>query len=398
MKQLLSFQPDDQTLPTTYQFEHKLLLCCAGTTLDAKRQQRIKALVKENLNWEYLIETASRQSVLPLLYQTLNTTCREAIPNQVLDQLQTRFRKNTISNLLSTAEMCRLVRLFQSHKIEVIPFKGPTLALSAYGDLALRQFHDIDFLIRKPDVLQAKEILLAEKYKPQVECNASTIDTNHEFPFKKVAYLELQTEMLHRKFAFAINDDDLWQDLVELDIDGTVVHTLSPENLLVVLCAHGTQSLWKRLIWICDIAELIGACQLNWDTVHRRAQTLGAKRMIRLGLCLANNLLGAQLPDQMLEEIETDRVVAKLARQTIDNLFHTSTNFYQEMDQGLFYIQSRERLRDRTLCYWRMATTPTEIDRRLIDLPPRLAFLYYGLRPLRLIGKRLQFWLKQGFH
>ncbi len=379
----------------TYQLEHELVLCCASTTLTAEQQQGIKALVEETINWQYVIQSATRHGVLPLLYQNLNAVCRQALPEQILSDLQTRFRKNTISNLLSTAEMCRIVNLFQSQEIEVIPFKGPTLALSAYGDLALRQFHDIDFIIRKADVLRAQEILLAEKYKPQIECNTSTLDRNHEFPFKGAVFLELQTEMLHRKFALTINDDELWQSLVEVEIDGNLIRTLSPENLLMILCAHGTQSLWKRLIWICDLAELVRAHRLNWNRVHKRALALGAKRMIRLGLCLANNLLGTPLPDEISEEIKTDKVVAKLSRQTIEKLFQTSTDLYQETDQGFFYIQSRERLRDRTLCYWRMATTATEFDQRLMKLPPRLAFLYYGIRPIRLIGKHGRRWLKQ---
>ena len=32
--------------------------------------------------------------------------------------------------------------------VEAIPFKGPVLALQAYGDLGLRVFRDLDFLVR----------------------------------------------------------------------------------------------------------------------------------------------------------------------------------------------------------------------------------------------------------
>jgi hypothetical protein len=382
------FQSNHHMQDKTPRLEIELILSCAGTALDLARQQRIKALVRQPLNWEYLLQTAIQHGVLPLIYQNLDKLCREAVPDEVFEGLQRRFRKNAISNLLSTAEMCRIVKLFTTQEIEVIPFKGPTLAIGAYRDLALRQFHDVDFLIRKADVLRAKEILLAEGYQPQVECSAVALHTHHEFPFKGAVYLELQTEMLHRKFSLAINDDDLWQNLIEMDVDGTRLRTLSAENLLVVLCAHGTQSLWKRLIWICDLAELIHSMELNWSVVGQRAQRLGAQRMVRLGLSLAHQLLGAQLPEAALEEIEADRVVAQLSGQTIENLFHNAVGFYEEMDQGRFFIRSRERLSDRLRCYWRMATTPTELDEKFIKLPRQLAFLYYGIRPFRLAGKR----------
>jgi putative nucleotidyltransferase-like protein len=38
---------------------------------------------------------------------------------------------------------------------------------------------------------------------------------------------------------------------------GQTVMTLSPEDLLVYLCAHGAKHVWEKLIWIVDVAGLI---------------------------------------------------------------------------------------------------------------------------------------------
>jgi len=44
-------------------------------------------------------------------------------------------------------------------QLPAIPYKGPVLAESAYGDVALRNFGDLDFLISPVDFGQAKQAL-----------------------------------------------------------------------------------------------------------------------------------------------------------------------------------------------------------------------------------------------
>jgi hypothetical protein len=42
-----------------------------------------------------------------------------------------------------------------------VPFKGPALAVQAYGDLSLRQYDDLDLLIHEADVPRAYQLLIA---------------------------------------------------------------------------------------------------------------------------------------------------------------------------------------------------------------------------------------------
>jgi len=77
-------------------------------------------------------------------------------------------------------------------------------------------------------------------------------------------------------------------------------HSSSPvvfEDTLLLLCMHGAKHCWSRLAWICDLAELIGSrSNMDWDALVDRAAACGAERMLYLGLNLASDFLGAQLP------------------------------------------------------------------------------------------------------
>src|SRR2546423_11947909 len=76
--------------------EKELLLCCARACVGMDDSKRIKRLLRHNIDWEYLINTAREQAVLPLLYLCLHLTCPEEIPPTVLNDLRSEFHANAL--------------------------------------------------------------------------------------------------------------------------------------------------------------------------------------------------------------------------------------------------------------------------------------------------------------
>ena len=76
------------------------------------------------------------------------------------------YVENSARNTVLTAELCRLINLFRDDGIEAIPYKGPVLGLFAYGNIALRRFVDLDVIVKKSDVLKARDILLTQATSP----------------------------------------------------------------------------------------------------------------------------------------------------------------------------------------------------------------------------------------
>ena len=115
------------------------------------------------------MEIAAYHGTIPLLYQSLKTTGKEAIPKKVLTQLQNHYHTNASRNLFLSHELLNILNFFEAHKIRAIPFKGLVLAISIYGNLAMRQFSDLDILVKQEDVVKAQELLIAQKYKLEVD-------------------------------------------------------------------------------------------------------------------------------------------------------------------------------------------------------------------------------------
>jgi hypothetical protein len=83
------------------------------------------------------------------------------LPAQALDALHSRYEDNARKTLWFTTELIRIVSHLESAGIKALPYKGPILAHSLYGEVTERQFCDLDVLIRVADVPKAKATLLA---------------------------------------------------------------------------------------------------------------------------------------------------------------------------------------------------------------------------------------------
>ena len=51
--------------------------------------------------------------------------------------------------MLMSAELIRIMKLLEKNDIKALAFKGPVLSQMVYGDITLRQYVDLDVLIRK---------------------------------------------------------------------------------------------------------------------------------------------------------------------------------------------------------------------------------------------------------
>jgi hypothetical protein len=359
--------------------EDELLLCCARTSRTPEITARIRSLIREGMDWH------------------LDVAYSETIPESALDHLQGHFRANSLRNLSLTAELLRILRTLRAHGIDAVPYKGPTLAASAYGNLALREFIDLDIMIRRQDVKNAKELLASLGYRPQHQLTpaqeAALIESRCEYAFvsdEGKGTVELRWEIAEH-FSVGIAAEGLWSRLEQISLGGLNVPNLSPEDTLLILCAHGSKHLWERLAWVCDIAEQIRSHQdMKWEQVMVRASAMGGERMMLLGLFLASYLLGASLPEEVLRRVQADPAVEVLAEQVTEQLFG-GVNGLAGLFGGAYFhplhIKMNERLQDKIRYCVRAVTTQTVEDWELLPLPNFLFPFYYVLRPIRLISK-----------
>ena len=379
--------------------EAELLLHCARSRRDLEGSARVTVLLQQQVDWDIVLQLAYRHKMMPLLYWSLSRCAPGTIPASILDRLREHFRSNSLINMSLTRKLIRILKEFEEHNIAAVPYKGPVLAASVYGDLALREFNDLDILVRKEDILRAKRQLLFLEYRQENELTqvqeAAFLESQREYVFAHDdgSVVELHWAVTPRSFSFRLDSKELWERLEEVSLGGVTVPTFSVEDSLLILCVHGSKHLWHRLIWLCDVAELVHAnSAIDWERLMEQAGRLGGTRMLFLGLVLANDLLGAVLPCEILHKAQLDPMVRPLAAQVRERLFRVAEEQHEISRIGFddqsrfhpFFIKVRERLRDKVIYCAYTFLVPTVEDWELLPLPKTLFPLYFVLRPIRL--------------
>jgi hypothetical protein len=378
--------------------ETELILCCARTRLGPQAAERARMLIRDGIDWADLLEIAWHQRLIPLLYASLCSTCPGVVPGSVLEGMRDGCATTLRKNMLLSAELLELVKLFGAAGVPMIPAKGPLLAMGVYGTLEVRPFNDLDLLVREHDVPSARDLLLARGYV----AGWSDSDWERKFDHQgRGICIDLHHRIAPSHFPTPASFEAVWQGRRPIRLLDTTVMAMAPEHLLLCLavdlardCLHRK----PRLLQVCDVAELIRAhSRLEWDRVRTLACAAGGERILLLVLELARSLLGVELPRRSLEAIEADRVVHALAARVRPQLLRAQDGerASRTLDSA-FYLRARERFTDklqyvslRTLGPVRLVITPTERDRRFLRLPPALALLYYVVRPIRALRDSL---------
>ena len=363
----------------------------------------------DRIDWTRFVRWALAHKVVPLVHEACRESGADGPPAELLDALEIYVERNQERSRRLAEELRDIVRELSLRGVLALPFKGPLLARQAYGDTALRQAGDLDILVRDEHVETFVALLRARGYQEDPDTAALS-------PAQHRAYRRYQSQYLYfrpsdgivvephwrispRPLAIELDHDALWTRSTEVDLAGQSVRSLGLEDLLIVLCVHGSKHQWVELRWICDLAALV-QCHggMDWPVVLRRAERQGCRRMLLLGLVLASDLLGAPLPALVRDRIAEAPGARRLAGQVCRRLFlegNVTTNPFR-LDRFRFLM--RERWRDRLAYVTRSLTTArVEHDALLpFESPPlflrSLAGLVhdYALLPAWLAGKSLR--------
>jgi hypothetical protein len=346
------------------------------------------------VDWERFYYQLARHGVSSLAYANLRRIGGDVVPSEVSRLLHRAYLGSARRNLFLVSRLVRLLDLFQLAHIPVIPLKGLVLAEALYGDVALRQFDDLDLLVRKNDISRAVQLLVAHGYVLDSALSwapmETLVDSNRELRFCREGgtNVDLHWEIIPTDHPFWFDTEILWSSLRPVSLAGRMVQSPSPECLLLFLCVHGARHLWMRLQWVCDVARLIEISpEMNWARVFEFSGLDGGEHVVLLGLLVAHDLLHVSLPADILRRAREDSVIEPLAAQVRRRLSEPMLAAPESWELAVFNAKMAERASDKMRLFAALLKAPTEADARLLRLPQKLFFLYYPFRIWRLSAK-----------
>ncbi len=379
--------------------EAALVLCCATTAPTPARTARASELASRVRNWDTVIEIAKGHAVLPLVHRFLNLECQSVMPAEAISKMRLQSQLIALNNRHLTTELVRLTGLLKAAEIESIAFKGPVLAAMAYGSIDLRQFVDLDILVRQSDLPRIAEILTAERYlSPHTrrEGLATGYFQEYEdafFAAERMGAIDVHWKITPRSFRFAPDEEFFWRRAQVVELEFGSVIAIAPEDLLLFICVHAAKHGWVQLGSICDVAETIRARPaIDLMPILDQATTLGSRRIFLTGIYLAHELAGAPIPEDIVAIARNDRAVRALASRIAIQLFSAASRRDASVDPWAVPLRSIEGPRARIDYIVRRMLAPTMGDYELIPLPRAMFPLYWAIRPFRMVvryGPRL---------
>jgi len=387
--------------------ETNLVVLCARMFLSDSEPSSLRSALTAPLNWGLLEQSAQRNAMMPLVAYVLAQHGTGLIAQDTLKKLQERLLRTAQKNLAWLQEWLRVLDVLADSRIPVISFKGPALALMAYRNLALREFADLDLLVRPCDVVRTRDVLLHNGYVLNSDVPDNTDAALSRFSDRQISFgkndnheikLDLHWGVVSEWSSFQLDVGSLFEYASIERRERISFLSLSPEYLLLLLCAHGTKHCWSNLRLLCDVAcHVQSSPNLNWNLCVRLAEPDG-DLVMKHSLLLTRQVLGLQLPECVTNYASGDAKAHWLAAKAQTFLFREDRNRSPYLDDRTRYLQvlryrlaleGGQRLRSSVALVFRRAFIPNEADWRSLRLPRSLYFLYYLFRPIRLVIERL---------
>ena len=374
---------DDWKLPR--ELELMLKLC-----------MRQPAEIPEDLDWETFDRLVSQHRLQPLLIRGIRHHGGE-LPGEL-----TKYR--AMQGKITAASMARLQALhavnsaFSDAGIRLISMKGPLLSVELYGDPSLRTSRDLDLLVAEEDLARAGAILRDMGYVLEEHLITST-------PRRRKFYQRIENEKhevynrgeicmeLHWKGDYQTEEsfDELWERREERQLMGRPITVQGADDRYPALITHAAEHGFMRLRWLLDLYELQYKPGFDWDHVYSLMASRGIGEIPLLALLVMHRLALPGMEELILPELKQetdlqkavalcDRVLPLLLREV--KPAESEWKAYDRLLPNAVY--------GRTKWQWLLAFLgPSQYEYELIDLPDGLFWMYFLIRPVNWLWRKL---------
>lgn len=367
------------------------------------------AEIPEGLDWNYFDRLVSQHRVQPLLIRGIRQYGAE-LPGELskYKAMQSRFVASSMARLQA---LHSVNAAFSDGGIRLFSMKGPLLSVELYGDPSLRTSRDLDLMVAGEDLARAGEILRSMGYQPEEHITTATLrrrrflqrieNEKHEVYNRGDICLEL-----HWKGGYQTEEsfDDLWSRREERQLMGRPIAVLGRDDRYSALIIHAAEHGFMRLRWLLDLYELRRKPGFDWGHVYGLMAEQGIGEIAILALLVMHRLGLPGLEDTVWEGFRLTREASGIRVEAArEEDVHKAIAL---CDRVLPLLLHERRPADpewkaydrllpnavygRTKWQWLLAFLgPTRYEYELIDLPDSLFWMYFLIRPVNWLVRRL---------
>lgn len=325
----------------------KLVLSACKLQLDNDDIQYIYNTVNEGFNYSNFLYYCIHNRVAPLVWRNFSIL-------DLSNKLEGNIKRAFISiyeyikhkNIILYKEINRVNTAFEQKKIKAILLKGAILAPIIYGDIALREFGDVDYLVQYEDIKKVEETLadlgyIQGKYSSTQNkvIPASRVEIIHKkkHTHELVEFLKIDDnnpDIVHmidinhaifwkgRKNKFSFDTVKIFENANRIKLMDSYVYNMDIESQLIQLCAHlyseAVFFLWDEhwirnkaevsLYRFCDIYEIIKKEKIDWKRFRELVEQNNVEEPVEYCFSCINILFGNCVEQSILKKTSPDLI------------------------------------------------------------------------------------------
>lgn len=275
----------------------------------AIRGKKAPEICLEDKEWQQVFALASAHHLLPLIFDVVREI-PQLKEKDTFSGIKMSVRHQIFLHIQKTAEFLKLYQHLRDKGISSLVVKG-AVCRSLYPNPDLRISSDEDLLIPKEQTETCHQVMLADGLGTAVA--DEDICHQHEIPYRKVGsplYIELHRSLFPEE-SDAYGDlnsffKDVFECPAEIEVQGTNLLTLSPENHIFYLICHAFKHFLHSgfgLRQVCDILLFAERYRdtVNWTRVYEKSKAIRAEYFTASLFKIGTQHLGFE-PDKLPKE------------------------------------------------------------------------------------------------
>lgn len=342
----------------------------------------------------------NRHRIHSLAYQYMKHHPVQLEP-QVQKQVDAACMKKKLENLKITTGLIKMVQLLDANDIRYLSLKGPLLSYELFGDVSVRDYHDIDLFIPESELFTVKELLDQNGYRNIDGLESFTPRQLEEF-LKAIHHISFTSpegvlfEIHFKIFPEAYKSENLnfdfeplWESRRVLNYNGYRINVQGFEENIVFLIYHGSKHGYFRLKWLFDLYVLLSMPEINWESLIKRTEAINIRHMLVQTVLLVDDYFNTSLQIELKKHLTIIHSEIRL-KEMAKALALDGDEDQTKLGHRHFFLFKRYKILQikgfrYKLNYILFVFRPKKIDFQDWQLSDRFYGLYYLYRPFHRI-------------
>jgi len=297
------------------QLQAEDLLILSGIKTDPTQAElkQINELIPQIKDWNYFTRTAIERQAGPLLYKKLPLLSNSnMIPEAVQGNFKQAWLKTLSRSMVLIEHFKKISEAFKSEQLPVIAMKGILLSDWLYREIGLRQFSDMDLLVKEEDSKKCLDILRGLGYQSSENTLSKFVKENTEtvhFPpmIKNGVSIEIHIKIHRDSEPYHVNVAELWKKAIPVTIHGIDTLAFNINDLLLHLCLHLDKHFCSgKVQFTCfyDITNLLEqhTANIDWESFKNTCIRYNAIKQTYPYILLTAKYMNAPIPESVKKE------------------------------------------------------------------------------------------------